>query len=262
MPEKKPNFSKTQKLLSETKEARKKSGKDEIRPSIANQSFVIELLLDEQLAIRSTQVLHVNKDESEKWEGWNQEKLARYILTQAGARQPIAPPEANAEQSLPPKSSGKKKEEEAAKQLVTGQKTMSESAANPTKPGRALVLSELQTIPESLKSPSRVFNSNEAFDVRFSFALEEETKIEGAPLEFTTLISVKSLDSHQRQSLITNSGVVNPGEKYLSIKVPAKALPAGTYRLEAALKLTPGNRGAKNQFHFVPAQISQVIHVQ
>ena len=46
----------------------------------AYETFVVELLLDEQRAVRRTRVVHVQSGTEERWAGWDEERLLQFLL--------------------------------------------------------------------------------------------------------------------------------------------------------------------------------------
>jgi hypothetical protein len=47
----------------------------------AYETFVVELLLDEQRAVRRTRVVHVQSGTEERWAGWDEERLLQFLVT-------------------------------------------------------------------------------------------------------------------------------------------------------------------------------------
>jgi hypothetical protein len=44
-------------------------------------TFVVELLLDEHQEVRRTRVVHIQTGSEERWAGWDEERLLRFIVT-------------------------------------------------------------------------------------------------------------------------------------------------------------------------------------
>jgi hypothetical protein len=44
-------------------------------------TFVVEFLLDEHREVRRTRVVHVQTGSEERWAGWDEERLLRFIMT-------------------------------------------------------------------------------------------------------------------------------------------------------------------------------------
>lgn len=47
------------------------------------ETFVVELLVDDQRAVRGTRMVHVQTGSEERWAGWDEERLVRFVLTHA-----------------------------------------------------------------------------------------------------------------------------------------------------------------------------------
>lgn len=45
------------------------------------ETFVVELLVDEQRAVRRTRMVHVQTGTEERWAGWDEERLVRFVVT-------------------------------------------------------------------------------------------------------------------------------------------------------------------------------------
>ena len=48
--------------------------------SEARETFVVELLVDEQRAVRATRMVHVQTGTEERWAGWDEERLLRFVV--------------------------------------------------------------------------------------------------------------------------------------------------------------------------------------
>jgi hypothetical protein len=44
-------------------------------------TYVVEFLLDEQREVRRTRVVHIQTQSEERWAGWDEERLLRFIMT-------------------------------------------------------------------------------------------------------------------------------------------------------------------------------------
>lgn len=47
------------------------------------ETFVVELLVDEQRAVRGTRMVHVQTATEERWAGWDEQRLLRFVVTHA-----------------------------------------------------------------------------------------------------------------------------------------------------------------------------------
>jgi hypothetical protein len=44
------------------------------------ETFVVELLMDEQRQVRRSRVVHVQTGAEEQWPGWDEERLLRFVV--------------------------------------------------------------------------------------------------------------------------------------------------------------------------------------
>lgn len=49
-----------------------------------NEGFVLEIFLNEEHQVTSTQVLHVKRNEGETWAGWDERRLIGFLVRHAG----------------------------------------------------------------------------------------------------------------------------------------------------------------------------------
>jgi hypothetical protein len=47
------------------------------------ETFVVELLVDEKRAVRGTRVVHVQTGTEERWAGWDEARLVRFVVAHA-----------------------------------------------------------------------------------------------------------------------------------------------------------------------------------
>ncbi len=95
-------------------------------------------------------------------------------------------------------------------------------------------LEELKIIPVGAASPSNVLPHGQPFEVCINLNFEECLLPAEAPVEQTVKIYAKTMGGGPRQIVGEKRGLLTPPEES-SVKMSAKALPAGTYRLEASL---------------------------
>jgi hypothetical protein len=51
---------------------------------LKNEGFVVEIFLDDNHQVTSTQVLHVKRNEGESWAGWDERRLIGFLARHAG----------------------------------------------------------------------------------------------------------------------------------------------------------------------------------
>jgi hypothetical protein len=156
------------------------------------ESFVLEVVLDEQGTIRRTSVLHVADSEQESWAGWEPQGVvdfvARRFALDALRREP-AP-------ARPPEGP-----------LVDGIEAAS---------------------PDTTDAPAMLVEGG-AFEVRAT--LDPGSALRPGPIEYEAVVHAKALGDRQRQRLGELRGTLVAGER-ARLRIPAVAPGRGLYRLE------------------------------
>jgi hypothetical protein len=52
------------------------------------ETFVVELLVDEERVVRGTRMVHVQTGTEERWAGWDEQRLVNFVVTHADFTRP------------------------------------------------------------------------------------------------------------------------------------------------------------------------------
>jgi hypothetical protein len=172
-------------------------------------SFVVEVVTDEEGAVRRTSVLHVADNEQESWPEWAPDGIVDFVARRFGAGRP---PRAAA----PP----------------------GERAAAPPAGGPHLEAIEAASADSSGGPPFLVAGG--AFEVQAT--LEAEAPQAPQSIEYQAVVHAKALGARERQWVGELHGRVSGGER-ARLRIPAIAPPRGLYRLEMDVSLGEGSYG-------------------
>jgi hypothetical protein len=191
-------------------------------------SFTIKLLLNEDNSVRRTQVVDNRSKAEEQWAGWDASRMVAFVNRQAtlqlAASEPTSPVAAVAE-------------------------PISTLAPTPVAGvGGTLHMRGIEIGPADTTSPRRIVRQGMPFSVRLSLDLTEAVLPNSNPLNYAAAVFAKSLGGGPRQSVGEMRSTIRP-EDSLTILVASKPLPAGTYRLDAVVTLTPPSAEASLRAH-------------
>jgi hypothetical protein len=175
------------------------------QPHERSATFSLRLLLEDD-QVHSTSVVHHLADLTEvkdQWSGWDPARLVEFIQRQTRLGQ----------------------EQEPAATATTPA-----TAGQPTD----LRLREVRAVPMAVGQPRTIVDADQPFVVRLTLDLEGE----GGALEnagFMATVFAKRLGGGSRQRLGEAQGHL--GRDASTIEIPTDGLPAGSYRLEAAVQV-------------------------
>lgn len=208
-------------------------------------SFVIELLVDEEGQSRRTKIMHIDTGREDTWKGWQERRLAEFIIELAGlrlsaaeTRSPVAPSAGPTPQdrmmpetvladlmpsapAFPPQSRMEKKPQSIEMATAAGKPTFQES----------------MSIPSPAKRASGTLPANQPFEVRLALDLAEIGSLEERPLNYQATLYAKNLQGTLRKSVGEADGHLEPAEKR-QIVIKGVPLPQGLYRLQAVVGLS------------------------
>lgn len=240
-------------------QARKLTGKKSVaNGSMESEGFIVNLFLSKRKQVHSTQILHVNSDVGEKWDGWDSQRLLDFFVNHSELVQ------LNAEKAKSEAQMTESAKANIAKKVETlaSDSPVANTVASPTEllapvpPQPEIFFADFQMIPEHSELPSKLLRQGEPFAVRLSIDAEKiRPKIE-APFDFTAAIVAKAFDSPQQFSLCQATGIIGKGDKSVVVNIPKQDLAPGTYRLEAALSVRKESHSIGN-----PAQMRTIFQV-
>jgi hypothetical protein len=231
-------------------QAGKLAGKKPIaNGTIESEGFIVNLFLSKKKQVHSTQILHVNSDEGDKWDGWDSQRLLDFITKRASIVLPLV--EVHQDRSLLVEIA----QESAAAIYRSGE---AEKLASPLQSAEAIVmplseplhplappvaetfLSEFEILPLHSAAPGKLLRIGEPFEVRFSLNAEKLPTPFTTALDFTAALIAKGIDAPQPIHLREVQGVLNSPNEAIVVNIPKQNFKPGTYRLEAALTIGKG----------------------
>jgi hypothetical protein len=208
-------------------------------------SFVIELLVDEEGQSSRTKIMHIDTGREDTWKGWQERRLAEFIIELAGLRPSAAetrlpaapsagqiPPDRMMPETVladrmlssptsPPESRMEEKPQSIEMATVTGKPTFQES----------------MSIPSPAKRASGTLPADQPFEVRLALDLTEIGSLSNRPLNYQATLYAKNLQGSWRKSVGEADGHLEPAESR-QIVIKGIPLPQGLYRLQAVVGLS------------------------
>ncbi len=207
-----------------------------------SEGFILNLFLNKQKLVHSTQILHVNSDEGAKWNGWDSTRLQDFIINHSGIVLPnveIVQAEALEIQLADKSPAGT---EELTGTTIQSETLIAESDAAPrleqpqvAKPEIAFRAFEM--ISSTSGSPGKFLHMGEPFELRLAIDTEKNLQEVESAMNYTAAISAKNIETSQRTSLGAAQGVIASADEAIVVKIPQQNLAPGTYRLEAAMTI-------------------------
>jgi len=174
------------------------------------QSFMIELLLDEDRNVKRTRVVHVQGGEKDSWVGWEPGRMASWLVEKAGL--PVL------EQTAPV---------EPVRQQLAG----------------ALALSETTVLPPGSSRQTRFFTTQEPFEIRSVIDLSGLDVPPDAALRCRSKTAARRVGYDERVMLTQMEKEVE-STGLLALSVTAQGLKPGAYLLETDVLIYPA--GSEN----------------
>lgn len=180
-------------------------------------TFTVELLLNEDNEVLSTELVHVQSGEKESLVGWQASQLIDFLVQRAGLK--LLPVETS-----PP---------------IPEVTSPAPLPAAPTGALNVLHLRELETVSVATNDQCGILPSDQPFDVRLTLDFTDVKVPGNSALNYKANIYARRLGDRRRQTVGETQGTISviPEDKAI-INVEGTALQQGIYRLEAAVKLT------------------------
>ncbi len=228
--------------------------------AIESEGFIVNLFLSKKKQVHSTQILHVNSDEGEKWDGWDSQRLLNFISNRSGLALPkIETVESNAIAIEPVKESSTMIEEKPKPTSQVSVPLVKMDVAGiipPPVPKSEIGFRNFEIIPSHSSTPSKLLRKGESFDIRLSLDIDNEIKQFDSSIDYTAAIFAKGLSASTRVNLGEASGVISSAKEAIEINIPNQDLALGTYRLEAALSISSESKAIGN-----PVQARTIFQV-
>ena len=227
--------------------------------SMESEGFIVNLFLSKRKQVHSTQILHVNSDAGEKWDGWDSQRLLDFVVNHSELI-PLNVEKAKAETSMSESVSANvaKKAEAlfASDSPVATPVTSPIVPPTPASPQPEIFFSDLQMIPAHSELPSKLLRQGEPFAIRLSIdAGTIKPKFEGG-FDYTAALMAKAFDTPQQFKLGQSTGVIGKGDESVVVNIPKQDLVPGTYRLEAVLTVRKESQSIGK-----PAQLRTIFQV-
>lgn len=185
--------------------------------------FTVELLLDEENAVRRTRVIHVQNQKESSWAGWEEARLIQFFNESAALNIDEIERAASSERVS----------------HVSNEPSHSPSAEHePQSPDLAksgeLRLSEM---------PIRAVKRDHQFHLPLVLDMTNVLMPQNTPLFYSTTVYTKKLGIGSREIVGNDQGTLMLADKAV-INIPVLALPQGQYRIEAFVTLSVSKESA------------------
>lgn len=200
------------------------------------ESFLVRVLLDESGSIRSTTVQHVQSGEKERWAAWEREALLDFIegrVTSLPAPEP-GPADKRTPQPQPPVESATPDADSEANGETDGE-TGIEAGGGVSEPdgsaGPRTGITSGLILDLTHRQPLQA-------DGRFAVTMTLDLSaadLRSDRLAYHAIVVARRLGAKTRCTVASEDGVIPVSAP--TIRLEGKGLPAGTYRLEAAVSL-------------------------
>jgi hypothetical protein len=168
-----------------------------------SENFSVELVLYKDNRVHHTNVKHIQKGSEDQWNGWQVERLADFLVQNAGLWLPPTEP-------APPTT------------METGLVGI-------------LRLRDLEIVPSDVGGPCNALRYGQPFYVHLILDLTDVIAPSELPLAYTAAIYAKKMGG-PRQIVGEAHGSITPVER-VTISVKGAALPRGIYLLKAVVTL-------------------------
>ncbi len=220
--------------------------------ALGSEGFIVDIFLSQKKHVHSTQILHVSSAEGEQWQGWDSDRLLDFIVMRSGLVRP--PAEAVMAESLAPEITAPPATLAPPEEPAAPPPPM--PIATPPEPSPALLIGAFEMIPSHSQRPSKLLRKGESFDLRLSLEAQQNILFQEGTFDYSATIFAKDLEASHPISLGVVRGVLAAADEAIVMSMPRQNLPAGTYRLEAALIVCKGAKPIGS-----PAQMRTIFQV-
>jgi hypothetical protein len=176
--------------------------------------FTVELLLDQENAVRRTRVMHIQTREENAWAGWDQNRLVRFFVDKEGLNIP----------------------------QPAGTFASAGAFATQTEPSASALVGQFNLVglqPISRGESETMVWHDRPFDLQLTLDLKEVDFPTQSDIGYTIRVFAKRLGGSFEHEIGTASGRITPADTVI-LTVGGLQLPRGVYRLEALATLTSG----------------------
>ena len=175
------------------------------------ESFLVRVLLNEDLSIRSTAVQHIRTGDVRRWSGWQSDALTSLVATAAAEHQP----ERAGHREL--------REESAVASAGAGPRARWRPGGRPRQPAAA-----------RMTVPGTALAAGERFQLTLSLDLDPDAVVPDR-LAYSAVVVARPLTGGPKRTVAHADGLLPGGTT--TIHVDGEGLPPGTYRIEGAVSL-------------------------
>ena len=216
-------------------------------------NYMVEIFLDESNNVHRTRVYHVQSDEGDAWDKWDEARLLSFFKQRPELRvakllqvAKNASP-ANSEQTEEIKTAKIKAKSSAATSPAPAITAATNSKVDAGKRAIGMPrLQKLEIIPEGFRSHCRSFDHRQAFNVRLFLDLVEMNRSGQEAFNYTVAVMAKRISGEAQQYFIKDQGAIT-SHNNATLNLSWSSLPQGTYRITAALTLSPKYTDAEQQ---------------
>jgi hypothetical protein len=183
--------------------------------------FTIELLLDGANRAQRTQILHVQSQKESVWEGWDETRLAAFMVKNCGMAGKIS------------------RDTKMPALPLTPESASIGHTAKKSPPAGRVNLQALEVFPISEDYQHPVIQSGIPFRVSVILDLSEMHAPRNFSYTYDVILYARRVGSSKHSQIGSSQGKVMAAEGQVKLELQGQSLSAGAYRLEALVMLTP-----------------------
>jgi hypothetical protein len=211
-------------------------------------SFTLELLLGSDNSVRHTRVLHVETSKSDKWAGWDLDRLLTF-LSEGGASFPPAPePAAATDVQAPPAPAPAEPPATAPEEAPAAVPSRATRQLPPTTRSTTLPPSFLRVeelIPIRGGQRIQEIRPDEATSVRLRLSTSPTDQPDAGTFDLVVEFAARPWDGDERVLLGTERRTLRAGSALSVDLTGGPSLPSGLYRLLVAISVHAAGHAAE-----------------
>src|SRR5262249_11192115 len=221
------------------------------------ESFLVRVLLNDDVSTRSTTVRHIRTGVTQRWAGWPHDELSAFIANAVAASPaPTAPQSERPEASVPAEASLTPSSVSAPHNKAPQPNMVPSRAAERSGRVRTLAPAHLASSAD-LSVERTVLSAAEPFTITVTIGLAG-TGVQTDQFAYSAVMSAKLLPGGPRRTIARPEGVIAAASPVVRVEAPG--LSPGTYRLDGAVTVRePGADTSPGRLAAVAEGV--VIHV-
>lgn len=177
------------------------------------ETFLLELLLDDDRQVRRTRVSQVRGSQKDSWAGWDPNRLIGWIREQANLWTEYEPP------PNPPIETPKVENERVSGTVTLGIETI---------------------FGPGMETPRRFFNAGQPLEMRLMLDLSQADVSPNCTVAYMAAVEAKRVGARQVLILGQTQGLCKATPE-MDLTIPLQPVEAGTYRIVTSVKVYPQN---------------------